>query len=136
MPCQTGQNWSTYSFTITHRTKLRKYCENHTFWRGKFVAAVLQNAKGLNILPHFPLILSALPLGGAAAALLACRRQANLTAKVCTRQHKRPMWRSIVASKIFLFLLVSRCSELVYIELSYYFVPTAVLKKERSGLRD
>ena len=31
---------------------------------------------------------------------------------------------------------VSRCSELVYIELSYYFVPTAVLKKERSGLRD
>ena len=33
-------------------------------------------------------------------------------------------------------LAVSRCSELVYIELSYYFVPTAVLKKERSGLRD
>ena len=32
--------------------------------------------------------------------------------------------------------LLSRCSELVYIELSYYFVPTAVLKKERSGLRD
>ena len=31
---------------------------------------------------------------------------------------------------------LSRCSELVYIELSYYFVPTAVLKKERSGLRD
>ena len=31
---------------------------------------------------------------------------------------------------------VSRCSKLVYIELSYYFVPTAVLKKERSGLRD
>ena len=34
------------------------------------------------------------------------------------------------------FVGVSRCSELVYIELSYYFVPTAVLKKERSGLRD
>ena len=33
-------------------------------------------------------------------------------------------------------VLISRCSELVYIELSYYFVPTAVLKKERSGLRD
>ena len=97
----------------------------------------MKNAKGLNILPHFPLILGALPLGGgAAAALLAYRRQANLTAKVCTRQHRRPMWRSIVASKISLFLLVSRCSELVYIELSYYFVPTAVLKKERSGLRD
>ena len=32
--------------------------------------------------------------------------------------------------------ILSRCSELVYIELSYYFVPTAVLKKERSGLRD
>ena len=31
---------------------------------------------------------------------------------------------------------ISRCSELIYIELSYYFVPTAVLKKERSGLRD
>ena len=31
---------------------------------------------------------------------------------------------------------VSRCPELVYIELSYYFAPTAVLKKERSGLRD
>ena len=33
-------------------------------------------------------------------------------------------------------LYISRCSKLVYIELSYYFVPTAVLKKERSGLRD
>ena len=33
-------------------------------------------------------------------------------------------------------LAVSRCSELVYIELSYYFVPTDVLKKERSELRD
>ena len=67
----------------------------------------MQNAKGLNILPHFPLILGALPLGGgAAAALLAYRRQANLTAKVCTRQHKRPMRRSIVASKISLFLRV------------------------------
>ena len=33
-------------------------------------------------------------------------------------------------------LALSRCSELVYIELSYYFVPTVVLKKERSGLRD
>ena len=32
--------------------------------------------------------------------------------------------------------VLSRCSKLVYIELSYYFVPTAVLKKERSGLRD
>ena len=32
--------------------------------------------------------------------------------------------------------MISRCSELVYIELSYYFVPTVVLKKERSGLRD
>ena len=32
--------------------------------------------------------------------------------------------------------MLSRCSKLVYIELSYYFVPTAVLKKERSGLRD
>ena len=32
--------------------------------------------------------------------------------------------------------VLSRCSELVYIELSYYFDPTAVLKKERSGLRD
>ena len=32
--------------------------------------------------------------------------------------------------------MISRCPELVYIELSYYFVPTAVLKKERSGLRD
>ena len=31
---------------------------------------------------------------------------------------------------------LSRCSKLVYIELSYYFVLTAVLKKERSGLRD
>ena len=31
---------------------------------------------------------------------------------------------------------LSRCSKLVYIELSYYFVPTVVLKKERSGLRD
>ena len=31
---------------------------------------------------------------------------------------------------------VSRCPELVYIELSYYFAPIAVLKKERSGLRD
>ena len=28
---------------------------------------------------------------------------------------------------------LSRRSKLVYIELSYYFVPTAVLKKERSG---
>ena len=35
-----------------------------------------------------------------------------------------------------LLIIISRCSELVYIELSYYFVPTAVLKKERSGLRD
>ena len=35
-----------------------------------------------------------------------------------------------------LYINISRCSELVYIELSYYFVPTAVLKKERSGLRD
>ena len=32
--------------------------------------------------------------------------------------------------------VLSRCSKLVYIELSYYFVPTVVLKKERSGLRD
>ena len=31
---------------------------------------------------------------------------------------------------------LNRCSELVYIELSYYFIPTVVLKKERSGLRD
>ena len=31
---------------------------------------------------------------------------------------------------------LSGCSKLVYIELLYYFVPTAVLKKELSGLRD
>lgn len=85
MPCNRSKLVNLFFHHYTYRTKLRKYCENHTFWRGKFVAAVVQNAKGLNILPHFPLILSALPLGGAAAALPACRRQANLTAKVCTR---------------------------------------------------
>ena len=37
---------------------------------------------------------------------------------------------------VFVRYVISRCSELVYIELSYYFVPTVVLKKERSGLRD
>ena len=38
--------------------------------------------------------------------------------------------------QIWQFQPLSRWSKLVYIELSYYFVPTAVLKKERSGLRD
>ena len=48
------------------------------------------------------------------------------------------LFEDMVICRIFerMNLALNRCSELVYIELSYYFVPTAVLKEERSGLRD
>ena len=37
---------------------------------------------------------------------------------------------------VYMIAFISRYSKLVYIELSYCFVPTVVLKKERSELRD